>query len=1067
MGTLKTSPKTQGPERQRPWLKRGIRALLWLLALSVCITFYGRWHLENRGLPSWIKERIIAQLAEKGWDVSFGSMRWLPDEGLVIEDSRIVLQGKTPGTVTAETMVLNIQPWAWLTSAFELDHAVLKNGRFEMPLGEDGVAPWVIDDITSRIQLHSRDWWELDILEAEAFGAQWTLSGSITNAMALRNISLPKDSTKASDRSMADILQQIVSLRQRLTFGDPPELKMHLDLDASELEHSSAHIEWSIGPTRADAWQWDRIRFDADLPVKTPSQDWAFSWQVSADRLTSADDLSVDIQLGGEVTVDATQLQLTKGSWRGEVKPSEESSLSGEPLHLEGMFLAPSQEQPQWELSGNLQAGPMQWEKLYSMTWDQLNATVELVLDPGNWRDGKLHCNLSMNELITPWVSLKEGTVSVDVEPHVNPPQPEEMQDWAWWTYLSPYHIQVESQFEGLEGELLEAQSLASRLRWQAPNLQMEKLSGALYEGGMDLKGLIHVPSRLAKVEGNADFDARRIRHLLSENGRRWIDQYTWEVPPKLQAQASATLPMWTDSNPDWRGEVKPTMALEAQFQVGKAAFRDVPVESASSDIRFESMEWTLPNLVVHRPEGPTHLHYQCDARTQDYHWVVQSVAQPKVLRPMLHPKAQKVIDELVFEDPISIEGEIWGRWRDRERTRGHAIIETGRGSYRGQEWLSLTTQGSYTNRLLHLKDPKLVRAEGEASAEGLLIDTKERFMSLTHAVGRIDPMAIAKAIGPQTARTLAPYRFAKAPQISMQGTIPFGRALETHLQFEIEGGPFSYWKFNVPHIAGIIDWQGENFHIRELKSDFYEGKLDGGIRLKLKEGGGATMAFDARVEEVDLNPFMKDVVDPSREAEGSLSGELNITSAETADWGSWQGFGHAKLEAGRLWDTPLFGIFSRLMNAVSPGLGNSQGSDGQGQFTIEDSVIRTQDLSLQERTARLAYDGSVDFEGKLQARVEAELLRDTPMVGKFFSLALWPVSKLFEYKVEGSLGKPDIQPLYMLPKYMLLPFQSLNRIESLVPQELLTAPSWFPSRESRPEEETSPGSLAEPAQSP
>ena len=194
-------------------------------------------------------------------------------------------------------------------------------------------------------------------------------------------------------------------------------------------------------------------------------------------------------------------------------------------------------------------------------------------------------------------------------------------------------------------------------------------------------------------------------------------------------------------------------MALEAQFQVGKAAFRDVPVESASSDIRFESMEWTLPNLVVHRPEGPTHLQYQCDARTQDYHWVVQSVAQPKVLRPMLHAKAQKVLDELVFEDPISIEGEILGALEDRERTRGHAIIETGRGSYRGQDWLSLTTQGSYTNRLLHLKDPKLVRAEGEASAEGLLINTQERFMSLTHAVGRIDPMAVARAIGPQTAR--------------------------------------------------------------------------------------------------------------------------------------------------------------------------------------------------------------------------------------------------------------------------------------------------------------------------
>ena len=267
---------------------------------------------------------------------------------------------------------------------------------------------------------------------------------------------------------------------------------------------------------------------------------------------------------------------------------------------------------------------------------------------PGNWRDGKLHCKWSMDELITPWVSLREGTVSVDVEPHVNPPQPEEMQDWAWWAYLAPYQIQVESQLEGLEGELLEAQSLASRLRWQAPNLQMEKLSGALYEGGMDLEGLIHVPSRLATVEGNADFDARRIRHLLSENGRRWIDQYTWEIPPKPWQQASATLPMWTDSNPDWRGEVKPTMALEAQFQVGALPFETSPWKVP---LRIFALNpWSGSFLTWWSIDQVLPIQDQCDARTQDYHWVVQGVAQPKVLRPMLHAKAQKVLDELVFE---------------------------------------------------------------------------------------------------------------------------------------------------------------------------------------------------------------------------------------------------------------------------------------------------------------------------------------------------------------------------------------------------------------------------------
>ena len=63
--------------------------------------------------------------------------------------------------------------------------------------------------------------------------------------------------------------------------------------------------------------------------------------------------------------------------------------------------------------------------------------------------------------------------------------------------------------------------------------------------------------------------------------------------------------------------------------------------------------------------------------------------------------------------------------------------------------------------------------------------------MSLTHAVGRIDPMAVARAIGPQTARIPGtPTVLPKHPNIHA-GNHSLGRALETHLQFEIEGGLF------------------------------------------------------------------------------------------------------------------------------------------------------------------------------------------------------------------------------------------------------------------------------------
>jgi len=300
----------------------------------------------------------------------------------------------------------------------------------------------------------------------------------------------------------------------------------------------------------------------------------------------------------------------------------------------------------------------------------------------------------------------------------------------------------------------------------------------------------------------------------------------------------------------------------------------------------------------------------------------------------------------------------------------------------------------------------------------------------VTNAVSTIHPMAIARAIGPATARTLEPYRFAEPPHVTMSGRIPFDDVRSVTAVFDVEGGPFSFWRFHVPKIQTHIDWDHEKLTLSDVRAPFYEGTLEGEMRLQLHEDGGASFEMDSDLSDVSLKPLLEDVMIESRESEGILTGQLRITAAETDDWGSWQGYGKVALREGRLWDTPLFGVFSRLMNAISPGLGNSRASLGNADFTITDSLIETRNLEIKERTARLYYRGSVDFDGNLDARVEAKLLRDAPMLGKVFSLALWPVSKLFEYRVTGTLGQPDIQPLYMVPKYLLIPFKSLTSMD-------------------------------------
>ena len=56
--------------------------------------------------------------------------------------------------------------------------------------------------------------------------------------------------------------------------------------------------------------------------------------------------------------------------------------------------------------------------------------------------------------------------------------------------------------------------------------------------------------------------------------------------------------------------------------------------------------------------------------------------------------------------------------------------------------------------------------------------------------------MAIARAIGPATARTLAPYDFSMPPEIKMNGLIPFDDIESADAFFEVDGVPSGNFTF-------------------------------------------------------------------------------------------------------------------------------------------------------------------------------------------------------------------------------------------------------------------------------
>jgi hypothetical protein len=321
-------------------------------------------------------------------------------------------------------------------------------------------------------------------------------------------------------------------------------------------------------------------------------------------------------------------------------------------------------------------------------------------------------------------------------------------------------------------------------------------------------------------------------------------------------------------------------------------------------------------------------------------------------------------------------------------------------------------------------------------------LDFNRRLIFFTNGFSTSDPYSITRAIGPKTAQAVAPYHFLAPPAARVNGQIPLGGMNGGHemtnvaMRFDIiKGAPFEWMKFRTTNIMGTIFWQGQTLVLSNVTAEVYGGTGNGSAFFDFSPAHeGADYQFAADVTNVNLHALALDLISPTNHFEGAFAGKITVTRADTRDWRTWDGFGNARLRDGLIWDAPVFGILSPLLNAVSPGLGSSRATDASAKFTLTNGMIFTDSLKIRSTGALLQYAGTMDLSGNVNARVTAQLLRDVWVIGPWISKVLWPFSKLFEYQITGTLDNPKSRPIYVVSKVLLMPLQPIRSVEEMFP---------------------------------
>ena len=767
-----------------------------------------------------------------------------------------------------------------------------------------------------------------------------------------------------------------------------------------------------------------------------------FVWPLTPTNTLTLDNISTDLrfQAGDTWSLDNFQADFA----------GAKLALSGDVVH------AP--EIRNWEIfHGKKTADRAVWQawlRTLSDTLDriQFTGTPQLSLtvdgDARNIHSFAVRLNLNASSMQTPWGGGHDIRFNASLTAPMDMPTNVDS-SLGWWTNALPCRLAWTAQFAQLQSELLNADTVACSGLWRAPELTVTRLSARLGGGRLDATARLNVATRVLTFINSSDFDLHVIAAMLTKRTSVRLAEFSWTRPPAIQANGSLVLPAWTNRQPDWRAEVQPTIQLNGELTLENTTVLGAEIDWAHTHFSYSNLVWQLPDLAMVKAKTRLTFSGGENDRDQVYRWHIRGTFDPEAIRPFLTASnAVRGLDHFTFSEPLSLELDVGGRLYDYDSLSANGRVALTNFTLRGQSVDTLTGELVYTNRVLEFSHPCLWHGTQTMTADKVTLDFNARLIIFTNGFSTADPRMVTHAIGPKTGRLMDPYQFLEPPTARVNGCLPLRdmngpRDTEgTDMRFDIVGRvPFQWLRLKSSGITGTIHWLGGELVLTNVQAAFYGGTASGLACFDFRAPHpGADYDYSLTVTNVDLHALAADLSSPTNRLEGTLAGWLAVTHADSRDWHLSDGSGHASLHDGLLWDIPVFGLLSPVLNTFSAGLGNSRATDASAGFSMTNGVIYSDSLEIRSAMMRLEYVGTVDLRQNVNARVTAQLLRNTWMIGPVVSTVLWPVSKLFEYRVTGTLKNPKSEPVYV-PKLLLLPLHPIRTLEEMLPGDSDNAP--------------------------
>ena len=336
----------------------------------------------------------------------------------------------------------------------------------------------------------------------------------------------------------------------------------------------------------------------------------------------------------------------------------------------------------------------------------------------------------------------------------------------------------------------------------------------------------------------------------------------------------------------------------------------------------------------------------------------------------------------------------------------------------------TLLLQGSNEWNTISFYPLRIARPEGKADGS-LLIDLDDLTISF-NGVSYVDPIQMSTMLGLSVAKNSDTSTLTVSNQckISAQGIWDIdSHNNETpnnisYITGQIEIPLLNIYSYNAKNIKALFHGTERTLRVYNINADVLGGVFVGDTAF-YTDPISTNIVFDVKgeVSHASFSQFAKtfDIID--NDSSGTIDHVFAVSGVipregTNAILPSIKGTSSVKIRKAQLFRFPLFAGLTDFMGTYIPGVDFLVSQDDLTmKAVIENEKVYIHSLKIEGNAFSLTGFGEVDFSEKINLIIKLHLMNQDTWVGKALYYALFPISKIFELQVTGTVSHPHWSP--------------------------------------------------------